>query len=45
MYESKARRFPRIVLLFRSFIVMILLTQLSNALEISEDNYFTTELF
>jgi len=39
MCASKVCRVPRIVLLFRSLIMMTLLTQPSNILIISEDNY------
>jgi len=39
MCVSKVCRVPRIILLFRSLIVMTLLTQPSNILTISEDNY------
>ncbi len=39
MCVSKVCRVPRIVLLFRSLITITLLTQLSNVLTISEDNY------
>ncbi len=39
MCVSKVCRVPRIILLFRSLIVITLLTQPSNILTISEDNY------
>jgi len=39
MCVSKVCRVPRIILLFRSLIVITLLTQPSNVLTISEDNY------
>ena len=39
MYISKVCRVPRIILLFRSLILMTLLIQPSNILTISEDNH------